>query len=64
MWEWIVEPRADDGAAPGVRRLAVAGGWLYQVEHYEMLAGQRVVTRCWHPPVFVAATETNEEQSR
>lgn len=54
-WETIMEPSARDNAPPGVRRLAVPGGWLYQVESYELLSGSRVVTRCWHPPVFVAA---------
>jgi hypothetical protein len=54
-WETVVEPSPNDGAPPGVRRLLVPGGWLYQVESYELLSGARVVTRCWHPPVFVPA---------
>lgn len=53
-WETIIEPESRDGAPPGVRRIAVPGGWLYQVESHEIIAGTRVVTRVWQPPVFVA----------
>ena len=53
-WEQITEPQPVDGASPGVRRLKVHGGWLYQIESHEILAGSRVVTRVWHPPVFVS----------
>jgi hypothetical protein len=54
-WHTITEPQPKDGASPGVRRLRVPGGWLYQVESHEIVAGTRTVTRVWHPPVFVKA---------
>ncbi len=56
-WEILIPTVNADDAPPSVRRLAVPGGWLYQIEHYELLSGTRRVTRCWHPPVFVADKE-------
>lgn len=56
-WEYIIEPIAKDGAPPALRRIVVPGGWLYQVESHEVLAGTRVVARMWQPPTFVADKE-------
>ena len=53
-WEYIIEPTPKEGAQPGLRRVEVPGGWLYQVEGYELLSGTKVISRCWQPPVFVA----------
>lgn len=53
-WQVVQEPHSEDGAQPGVRRLKVHGGWLYQIESHEIVAGTRTVTRVWHPPVFVS----------
>lgn len=52
-WEYIIAPTPREGAQPGLRRIAVHSGWLYQVEGYELLSGAKVITRCWQPPVFV-----------
>lgn len=41
---------------PGVRRLAVPGGWLYQVQRAEdelQIDGEDTWGFAWQPPVFV-----------
>jgi len=54
-WEIVVDSSNDDGAPPGVRRLAIHGGYLYQVEHYVQIGNLsgKVVHQEWHAPVFV-----------
>ena len=53
--KWELVNATGDG--PRVRRAAVPGGWLYQVEHefYVDADGERegYWVRGWHPPVFV-----------
>lgn len=59
-WEYV-EPVCKLGTKfkvgklpPGVRRLEVPGGWLYQVQQYDLLTDVDVVADYqWHPPVFV-----------
>lgn len=53
-WQTVHEAESRDGAPPGVRRLKVPNGWLYQIESHEIVAGTRTVTRVWHAPVFVS----------
>lgn len=58
-WEIVVpcNPKIET-ADPGVRRLEVPGGWLYQVQRgeQEMLFDGEVSDYgiCWQPAVFVA----------
>jgi hypothetical protein len=52
-WQMIIEESSSDKSPPGVRRMAVPGGWLYQVESYELVAGTRTIVRVWHPPIYV-----------
>lgn len=52
-WQEIAGARAERG-----RRLAVPGGWLYQVELFEDIVNissdhPNHERRGWHPPVFV-----------
>lgn len=60
MWEEIT------GADPRTRRMAVPGGWLYQVEHQTHIeanserSGYWII--CWHAPVFVAGLHPDQIQ--
>jgi hypothetical protein len=58
-WEQIVRCDLEDyNAPPAVRRLAVPGGWLYQVESNDIDDGNgTAIVAMWHPPVFVANTD-------
>lgn len=47
----------NESAAPGIRRIRVPGGWLYQVEHMRDEAHGCVF---WHPPNFVAEFDAKE----
>jgi hypothetical protein len=56
-WEWEV---INDADFERVRRIAVPGGWLYQVENCSRSEseehGVSVIHHSgWHPPVFVPA---------
>lgn len=55
-WEVVVPiDLGNYDAPPGVRRLPVPGGWLYQVESAEHDDESGVVLGLvWHPPVFIA----------
>lgn len=51
-WQTVLELSVIDHAALGIRRLAVPGGWLYQVARdIEQVDGEHLVD--WHPAVFV-----------
>jgi hypothetical protein len=54
-WEQVVAVDLNDGSAPpGVRRMAVPSGWLYQVEHCDVVDGDGShILSVWHPPIFV-----------
>lgn len=52
-WQTVV-PSNGSPDEPAVRRLAVPGGYLYQVEHFAQVDDLDAITRIeWFTPVFV-----------
>lgn len=48
-WQTVQPAARSEGTPAGIRRLAVPGGWLYQVARDVESNGDVD----WHPPVFV-----------
>jgi hypothetical protein len=52
-WQTVIAANGDDHV-PGVRRLAVPGGWIYQIERYSEVDDLDAISRIeWSLPVFV-----------
>jgi len=52
-WQTVLAPKGDE-ASPGMRRVAVPGGYLYQVERFVEVDDLDEISRVeWSQPVFV-----------
>ncbi len=52
-WEVVLPPGLKKDSPPGVRRMRVPGGFLYQVEHHTDVDDKTIIWVEWSPPVFV-----------